>query len=420
MYYDWSTKVIASPDPYNYTSGRWLRQDVLQWDARIVQFDFDALCRRVVALCPGARSITSVFIFYTDDGKRVVARLPFPLAGAQRLTTNSEAATIKFLQAETSIPIQSILEWSDDASISIGSEYIIMEHAPGISSHEKWPTMCGKLNDLNFPAYTPYLTTPKLSSNQEFCIGPDLAAHCNGLIDAGISRLPPAGSFPKRPRYYGSIETHHRLLEYGRAVKSRMAEDPRVRQAAAPEYPTVISAIIDCIELAFWYADEDRTQSEACAKAFDVSIRILAPKLSAARSMDEALFGPFRYCYRTWEDGAVVFREELIQTSLHWKELGFAEPCPFPLPSPDEILTHQKDYKLFEDAQQLKHGLSGPLNSSSDGWVPSEHWESTELAHQETFEGMRREILGNEQPDQDEPIKDEDDLGEIWPFDLKE
>ena len=83
-----------------------VRQDALQRDSRTVRFDFDALRRRVVALCPGASSITSydkkeggfnrVFIFYTDNAKRVVARLPFPLAGPSRLTTNSEVATIQF------------------------------------------------------------------------------------------------------------------------------------------------------------------------------------------------------------------------------------------------------------------------------------------------------------------------------------
>lgn len=96
----------ADPDPYNYTSGRWLHQDALQRTSRNIQFDFDALCCRIIALCPGASSITSydkkeggynrVFIFNTDNARRVVARLPFPMAGPRRLLTNSEVATIKF------------------------------------------------------------------------------------------------------------------------------------------------------------------------------------------------------------------------------------------------------------------------------------------------------------------------------------
>lgn len=187
-----------------------------------------------------------------------------------------------------------------------------------------------------------------------------------------------------------------------------MATDPRIQQAAvsvmfhpdlhkrnifvSEEDPTVVSAIIDwqstSIEPAFWYAgdvpdfaqpipdpsNEDCTQpqSEACAQAFDACIQLLAPKLAIARSMDETIFRPFRYCYRTWEDRAVAFREELIQTSLHWEQLGLRRPCFFSLPYPDELLRHQQDYKRFEAAQQLKHGLSVLLNTASDGWVPSE------------------------------------------------
>lgn len=75
------------PDPYLYTSGRWLNRDRLQRDARVVNFNFPALCEKVIALCPGAIEIQSfekkeggfnrVFIFQMDNGKRIVARIPF-------------------------------------------------------------------------------------------------------------------------------------------------------------------------------------------------------------------------------------------------------------------------------------------------------------------------------------------------------
>lgn len=230
--------------------------------------------------------------------------------------------------------------------------------------------------------------------------------------------------------------------------------DSRIQEAAVPvifhpdlhkrnifvseEDPTVVSAVIDwqssSIEPAFWYADEvpdfaqhipdpldeDRVEpkSEACAQAFEAGIHLLVPKLVTARLMDEALFRPFRYCYRTWEDGAVAFREELIQISLHWKTLGLEGSCPFSLPCPDELLRHQQDYRRFEAAQELKHCLSGLLNTASDGWVPFDQWEATQLAHEEVFAGTLQELQTNEQPDDDKPIKTEDDLREIWPFDL--
>lgn len=68
----------------------------------------------------------------------------------------------------SSIPIPKILDWSNDASNAIGSEYIIMEHAVGIQLHQKWPTMAGdqqircidaiyrkvkEMVDIKFPAY---------------------------------------------------------------------------------------------------------------------------------------------------------------------------------------------------------------------------------------------------------------------------
>lgn len=134
--------------------------------------------------------------------------------------------------------------------------------------------------------------------------------------------------------------------------------------------------------------------------------------------MDEGLFRPFRYCYRTWIDGAVAFRHELIETSQHWKELGFPGSCPFPVPTLEELAVHQREYKYFEAAQDLRNSLASLLNTASDGWVPSEDWEATELAHRELFNGMLHAVMTNEHPDDDEPVRDEADLRAIWPFDI--
>ncbi|KAJ5709857.1 hypothetical protein N7493_009449, partial [Penicillium malachiteum] len=84
-----------------------------------------------------------VFIFTMDDGLRVVARLPFTFAGPAKLTTAFEVATMQYLQRNTSIPIPKILDWSDDATNCIGSEYTVMEHVAGIQLHQKWPYMSG-------------------------------------------------------------------------------------------------------------------------------------------------------------------------------------------------------------------------------------------------------------------------------------
>ncbi|ELR03153.1 hypothetical protein GMDG_05982 [Pseudogymnoascus destructans 20631-21] len=502
-------------DPHTYTSGRWLRHNDLEIDSRYITFDFDALCRRVIELCPGATSIATydkkeggfnrVFIFSTNNAETVVARLPFALAGPPCLATNSEVATIKYLQTNTSIPIPKILDWSDDPSNAIGSEYIIMEHAVGTQLHHKWPTMAidqqiscidaiyrklKEVVDIKFWAYgSVYFADISLDSatkrplNGNFSIGPhcgsrywdcnvgesmyyhktkpnrgpwdDLTAYCNGLIDAGVSRVPPVDSpLDQLPRYHGSVETHLRLLEFGRAVINNMSNDQRVRDTATPtlfhpdlhkrnifvsdDDPTVITGIIDwqsaSIEPAFWYADEVpdfattlphpslenqlEPNSERCAKAFEVCTQFYLPKLASPRAMDDALFRPFRYCYRTWKDGAVAFRHELIKTSERWKELGLMGPCPYPAPTPEELAVHQKEYKYFEAAHDLRNNLAGLLNTASDGWAPPEDWEATKLANRELFETMLQTVLGIKNPDDDEPIKDEGDVREIWPFDL--
>lgn len=82
------------------------------------------------------------------------------------------------------------------------------------------------------------------------------------------------------------------------------------------------------------------------------------------------MFRPFWYCCRTWKDGAVAFRHELIQTSRDWEALGFVGLCPFAIPTPGELALHAKEYRFFEAAQNLKRDLSSLLDSASDGWVP--------------------------------------------------
>lgn len=104
--HDHVLNVDTGNDPYAYTSGRWLSRDEQEQKSRYIQFDFDALRRKIIELCPDAGSITSynkmeggnnrVFIFHTDNGKRFVARLPFPHARPSKLATVSEVATIKY------------------------------------------------------------------------------------------------------------------------------------------------------------------------------------------------------------------------------------------------------------------------------------------------------------------------------------
>lgn len=100
------TKIIKATGPYRYTTGRWLNRDKLQREARYIKFDFPALCKKAVNTCSGATKViryekkeggfNRVFILYLDNGERVVARVPFRIAGPRRLVTNSEVATMTY------------------------------------------------------------------------------------------------------------------------------------------------------------------------------------------------------------------------------------------------------------------------------------------------------------------------------------
>lgn len=100
------------------------------------------------------------------------------------------------VQSSTTVPIPTILDWSDDSSNAIGSEYIIMEHAIGVQLHQRWPTMSGEqriscihaistnvqqITAIKFPAYGSLYfdnrsieSASKVPLAQGFCIGP----HC--------------------------------------------------------------------------------------------------------------------------------------------------------------------------------------------------------------------------------------------------
>ena len=244
------------------------------------------------------------------------------------------------------------------------------------------------------------------------------------------------------------------MLSIGRKVIERLAEEPRIQGCAVPtlfhadlhkrnlfvdnDDPTVITSFIDwqstSIEPAFEHADETPdfaasgfdgssensnpgNNNELCRQAFDACLQGLVPKLSDARRIDDTLLRPFRYCHRTWQDGAVAFRQELIEVSSRWKELGLSGSCPYKLPTPDELLAHQHEYETLVTAHGLKQRLMLLLDTTSDGWVPVSLWETTKKAHEEALAEFLQAVASAESAD-DQPMTQED-LRDIWPFDIK-
>lgn len=68
---------------------------------------------------------------------------------------------------------------------------------------------------------------------------------------------------------------------------------------------------------------------------------------------------------------------------------------------------------------RYNHDLSNLLDAASDGWLPSENWEATKIAHKDMFNGMLHAVSTN-QDRVDEPVKDGKILRSIWPFDIDE
>ncbi|CAI7584018.1 unnamed protein product [Penicillium glandicola] len=224
-----------------------------------------------------------------DTGSRVVARLPTGIAGPARLTTNSEVATMTYLQTKLALPIPKILDWKDTSSNPVGAEYVIQEHVDGVQLHDKWlemnthqhilctkalSLMIKKMAALDFPAYgslyfsdAPIEESNKISFGQgldeKFCIGPhcspifwnqcpgepelyggsspncgpwdSLTSYCAGLVETGTSRLPRKEDTinPKRP-YQGSIQDHIHLLKSSQEVMHKLIKDKRIQDAATP------------------------------------------------------------------------------------------------------------------------------------------------------------------------------------------
>lgn len=248
---------------------------------------------------------------------------------------------------------------------------------------------------------------------------------------------------------------HTRLLNAGRGVVQKLAKDPRIRGAAtatlchadlhkrnifvSDEDPSVITDLIDwqssSIEPAFEYADripdfaapmtdaspEEKPaelQATLCKQAFDVCLQGLIPKLYAARALDDDLLRPLRYCHRTWRDGAAAFRQGLIDISSRWKDLGLAGVCPYALHSSVDLLEHQKEFQSFCIANDLKRRLIDLLDTTPDGWVRTDSWEATQVAHQKAFDELVQTMRSAQSIDAQS--MNEEDLRRIWPFDIRQ
>jgi hypothetical protein len=144
-----------------------------------------------------------------------------------------------------------------------------------------------------------------------------------------------------------------------------------------------------------------------CRKTFEVVLRAYMRVLHDARAMDQTLLRPIRYCDASWRDGAAALRQELIELSQRWSDLGLPGSCPYQ-PSSEELAAHTKRYEDFETAQQLELFLKRALDADSDGWVPAEEWVAAKEANKKFYAEWVASV--------EENGGDEERARRLWPF----
>ncbi|KAL5333381.1 kinase-like domain-containing protein [Aspergillus crustosus] len=198
----------SQQDLFKYTSGRWIYNEDIRFGERYLEFDIEALRNAVASSIsrPPADIVSflklseggfnRLFQVTFNDGRHVIARIPYPATVPDHYTVASEVATLDYLRLQGFATPEVYASCSTKAN-PVGAECIIMEKLAGIPLGNIWYTMTPKqqhgimkqivewetrLMSLNFPASVsiyyrkdiPGEKSIPLSdySDREFCIGP--------------------------------------------------------------------------------------------------------------------------------------------------------------------------------------------------------------------------------------------------------
>ena len=109
-----------------------------------------------------------------------------------------------------------------------------------------------------------------------------------------------------------------------------------------------------------------------CSQAYVAGLALLAPRMNAARSVNETLLRPFRYCHRTWRDSLV-----LHMSCWSYKNTGTLSGSRshalFPRISQIRIQVKRmftgSEKKCFNNALEIKGDLLEIVGTDDEGWV---------------------------------------------------
>ncbi|KAF2464602.1 kinase-like protein [Lindgomyces ingoldianus] len=134
---------------FSYTSGRYLFNENVRLKERHVEFNVEALQRaaeasvnnkhgKVISMKKLAEGgFNRVFVLVLQNGFELIAKIPYHIARPEYFATASEAATLAFLRLR-GIPVPEVYSYSATAENPVGTEYILMEKAPGVCLASKW------------------------------------------------------------------------------------------------------------------------------------------------------------------------------------------------------------------------------------------------------------------------------------------
>jgi hypothetical protein len=245
-----------------------------------------------------------------------------------------------------------------------------------------------------------------------------------------------------------------------------LIKDKRIQDAATPvllhpdfhkrniyvstEDPTVITGLIDwqstSIEPALFYANEtpdfaslpglpeegtfengnpeqtvagneekEWKDASICYQTYDVCMKGLGPKLRPARLLDLSLIQQSHYSHISWRDSATALRQELVELSTRWTELGLQGSCPYS-PGEEELIQHPREYEDLETFRRLKSWLQRSLDTNPDGWVSNEDWEVVRDAHRAVYDEWIQTAREAEARGEGLTVAK---AGKLWPFDAR-
>ncbi|KAL2859469.1 kinase-like domain-containing protein [Aspergillus pseudodeflectus] len=210
-----SNKRHQASDLFEYTSGRWMYNDALRHAERRRTFNVPELKRLaaqsvqhreedvvdLVKLAEGG--FNRSFLITLQNGRQLVARIPYPVTEPKALMIASEVATMDFVRSH-GIPVPKIFDYSVTEDNAAGTEYIFMEYVQDINLGHIWFTLTWKQREkivtslvelesrlfaLQFPASGSLFYSRDLADDiprvplqqqdpdtgKDFCIGPDMS-----------------------------------------------------------------------------------------------------------------------------------------------------------------------------------------------------------------------------------------------------